>query len=117
MVSPELPGTAKSEGRMPLDTSTDDWKYYTLTFPVVRYAQLSLDESIEEMLRCNEQFYSVGNVMGRIWGNLWRWRGPFITVVANFSYRSNIRLDREAYANFRCENAHRYDPGKGRATA
>jgi len=112
-----LPGTRlwdkmKGEGRIALDTFPHDWQYYTLTFPVARYAQLSLDESIDEMLCCNQRFYSVSHILGRIWGNLWRWRKPFITVVANFLYRRNLRLDRKAYADFRREHAHRYGPGK-----
>ncbi len=112
-----LPGTRlwdkmMAEGRIALNTFPHDWQYYTLTFPMAHYAQLSLDESIEEMVGCNQRFYSVGNIMSRIWGNLWRWRRPFITVIANFSYRSNLRLDCKAYADFRREHAHRYDPVK-----
>ena len=112
-----LPGTKlwdkmKAEGRIVLDTFPHDWQYYTLTFPMARYAHLSLDESIDEMLGCCQQFYSVRNIISRIWGNLWRWRKPFITVVANFSYRSNLRLDRKAYADFRREHTHKYDTGK-----
>ena len=75
---------------------------------MARYQHLSLDESIDEMLRCGEQFYSVGHIMARIWGNLVRWRKPFVTAVANFSYRSNLRLDRKAYADFRRKQGHRY---------
>jgi radical SAM superfamily enzyme YgiQ (UPF0313 family) len=42
-----LPGTRlwdqmKSEGRLALDAFPEDWKYYTLTFPVPRYKHLSL---------------------------------------------------------------------------
>jgi radical SAM superfamily enzyme YgiQ (UPF0313 family) len=115
-----LPGTRlwdtmNSEGRIALDASPDDWKYYTLTFPVAHYAQLSLDESIDEMIRCNRQFYSVPNMMGRIWRNLWRWRRPFVTVVANCSYRSNLRLDCKAYADFRGKHGHRYASGQAKS--
>ncbi len=95
--------------RTALDAFPDDWKYYTLTFPVARYAKLSLDECIEEMIRCNGQFYSLRKIAGRIWRNLWRWRRPFVTVVANFSYRSNLGLDCKAYAEFRRTHGHRYD--------
>jgi len=117
-----LPGTRlwdkmKSEDRVALDVFPDDWKYYTLTFPVAHYAQLSLDESIGEMLRCGDQFYSVPNIMGRIWSNLWRWRRPFVTVVANSSYRSNLRLDRKAYADFRRKQGQRYGSREGQASA
>jgi len=106
-----LPGTRlwdtmKSENRLALNAFPDDWKYYTLTFPVAHYAQLSLDEIIDEMTRCNQQFYSVCNIMGRIWRNLWRWRRPFVTVVANLSYRGNQRLDGKAYEDFKRERGH-----------
>jgi hypothetical protein len=63
---------------------------------------------MDEMLRCGEKFYSVSHVMARIWGNLVRWRKPFITAVANFSYRGNLRLDRKAYAEFRREHGHKF---------
>ncbi|NQT53944.1 B12-binding domain-containing radical SAM protein [bacterium] len=110
-----LPGTRlwdkmKSEGRIALDAFPGDWKYYTLTFPVAHYAHLPLDESIDEMVRCNQQFYSLRNILSRIWSNLWRWRRPLVTLIVNFSYRSNLRMDRKAYADFRRAHADRYDP-------
>ena len=110
-----LPGTRlwdkmKAEGRIALDTFPHDWQYYTLTFPTGRYKHLTLDESIDEMIRCNREFYSLRNIMGRIWRNLWRWHKPFVTVLANFSYRDNLRLDRKAYADFHRKFAHRHGP-------
>src|SRR5512137_675758 len=50
-----LPGTRlwdqmTSEGRIALDAFPDDWRYYTLTFPVAQYKHLSLDSIIQEML-------------------------------------------------------------------
>ena len=117
-----LPGTRlwdkmKGDGRIALDIFPCDWQYYTLTLPVARYAQLSLDQCIDEMLCCDQRFYSVRNIMSRIWRNLWRWRNPFLTVVANFSYRSNLRLDCTAYADFRRKHAHRYDSGEAKSPA
>ena len=108
-----LPGTRlwdkmKAEDRITLGDFPHDWQYYTLTFPMARYTHLSLDQSIDEMLRCGEKFYSVSHILARIWGNLVRWRKPFVTTVANFSYRSNLRLDRKTYAAFRREHGHRY---------
>ena len=108
-----LPGTRlwdkiKTEGRLVLDDFPRDWRYYTLTFPMARYAHLSLDESLDEMLRCGEKFYSASHILARIWGNVVRWRKPFVTAVANFSYRSNLRLDRKSYADFRREHGHKY---------
>jgi radical SAM superfamily enzyme YgiQ (UPF0313 family) len=108
-----LPGTRlwdkmKAEGRITLNTFPHDWQYYTLTFPMARYTNLTLDQSIDEMLTCGEKFYSLSHVLSRIARNLVRWRKPFVTAVANFSYRSNLALDRKAYANFRREHGDRY---------
>ena len=101
-----LPGTRlwdqmKSEDRIALDTYPEDWKYYTLTFPVVRYKHLSLEGVIEEMLSCDRYFYSMPRILRRVWGSLWQRRQPLITWVGNFSYRNNLRLNRKAYADFK----------------
>jgi hypothetical protein len=101
-----LPGTRlwgqmKSQGRIVLDTFPDDWKYYTLAFPVARYKHLSLDGIIKEMVSCDRAFYSMPRILRRVWGNLWRCRGPLITLVGNFSYRSHLRLNRKAYADLK----------------
>src|SRR5512137_1319686 len=71
-----LPGTRlwdqmKSEDRIALDAFPDDWRYYTLTFPVAQYQRLSLDSIIKEMVSCDRRFYSIPRMMGRIWSNLW----------------------------------------------
>ncbi len=101
-----LPGTRlweqmKSEGRIALDTFPEDWKYYTLTFPVARYKHLSLDGILEEMLSCDRDFYSMPRILRRVWGNLWRQREPLIALVGNLSYRRNLRLNCRAYADFK----------------
>jgi radical SAM superfamily enzyme YgiQ (UPF0313 family) len=101
-----LPGTRlwdqmKSEGRIAFDTFPEDWKYYTLTFPVARYKHLCLDGIIEEMLSCDRTFYSMPRIVRRVWSNLWQRRKPLISLVGNLSYRSNLRLNRKAYADFK----------------
>jgi radical SAM superfamily enzyme YgiQ (UPF0313 family) len=108
-----LPGTRlweqmKSEGRVTLDTFPEDWKYYTLTFPVARYKHFSLDGIIEEMISCNRAFYSMPRILRRVWGNLWRRRKPLITLVGNLSYKSNLRLHCKAYAEFQCQQGGRH---------
>jgi len=100
-----LPGTRlwdqmKSEDRIALDTFPEDWKYYTLTFPVARYKHLSLDAVIQEMLSCERDFYSMPRILRRVWGSFWRRRHPLISLVGNLSYRSNSGLDCKAYADF-----------------
>jgi len=101
-----LPGTRlwdqmKSQDRIALDTFPQDWKYYTLTFPVARYKHLSLDSVIEEMISCERGFYSMSHILQRVWSNLWHHRQPLISLVGNLSYRSNLRLNVKAYADFK----------------
>jgi radical SAM superfamily enzyme YgiQ (UPF0313 family) len=113
-----LPGTrlrdhVESEGRIALDTYPEDWKYYTLTFPVARYKHLSLNQIIQEMISCDRRFYSMPRILRRVWGNAWRRRKPLLTLVGNLSYRSNMRLDREAYADFMRQQGHRHDEARG----
>ena len=101
-----LPGTRlwdqmKSQGRIGLDTFPEDWKYYTLTFPVALYKHLSLDEVIEEMVSCDRNFYSMLRILRRVWSNLWQYREPLIALVGNLSYRSNLRLNYKAYADIK----------------
>jgi len=109
-----LPGTRlweqmKSEGRIALDTFPEDWKYYTLTFPVARYKHLSLDGIIEEMISCDRNFYSMSRILRRVCSNLWQRRKPLISLVGNLSYRSNIRVDCKAYADFKLQRGNGHD--------
>jgi len=108
-----LPGTRlwdqmKSQDRIALDTFPQDWKYYTLTFPVARYKHLSLDSIIEEMTSCDRNFYSMPRILHRILGNLWHRRQPLISLVGNLSYRSNLRLNDKAYADFKRYSGNRH---------
>lgn len=108
-----LPGTRlwdrmKSEGRIALDTFPEDWKYYTLTFPVARYKHLSLDDIIQEMISCERSFYSLPRILSRVWDNFWRRRRPVITLVASLSYRSNLRLSSRRYAEFKCHKGRKH---------
>ena len=101
-----LPGTRlwdqmKEEGRILLERFPEDWKYYTLTFPVARYKHLTLDEIMEEMLICDRTFYSLPRILRRIWSNLWGRRHLLISIVGNFSYRRNLQLNCKAYADFK----------------
>jgi radical SAM superfamily enzyme YgiQ (UPF0313 family) len=101
-----LPGTRlwhqmKSEDRIALNAFPEDWKYYTLTYPVARYRHLSLDGIIQEMITCSRDFYSTPRILRRVCNNLWHRREPLITFVSNLSYRSNIRVSSQAYADFR----------------
>lgn len=108
-----LPGTRlwdqmKAQGRIPLNAFPQDWKYYTLTYPVARYKHLSLEGIIQEMVSCNETFYSVPGIVRRVLGSFWQHRKPWISLAGNLSYRGNLRQAAEAYANFKrqCGNRH-----------
>jgi radical SAM superfamily enzyme YgiQ (UPF0313 family) len=112
-----LPGTRlwnqmKSEKRLALDTFPEDWKYYTLTFPVARYKHLSLDEIMKEMLACNRSFYSLPRVLKRVAANFRQRRSPMVSLVGNLSYRRNFRLDVTAFANFQNQIKGRRDRQK-----
>jgi len=109
-----LPGTRlwdqmKSEDRLALNTFPEDWKYYTLTFPVAQYKQLSLDSVIEEMISCDRDFYSMPRILNRLLGNLWHRRQPLISLVGNLSYRRNLRLNGKAYADFKHYSGKRHN--------
>jgi radical SAM superfamily enzyme YgiQ (UPF0313 family) len=107
-----LPGTRlwdqmKSQGRIPLDRFPEDWKYYTLTYPVARYKHLSPDRAIEEMMACSRVFYSMPRILRRVCSSLWERRKPLLSLAGNLSYRGNIRLDCKAYADFKSQRGKR----------
>ena len=101
-----LPGTRlwdqmKSENRIALDVFPEDWKYYTLTYPVADYKHLSIDGIIDEMMSCTRSFYSMPRILRRVCSSLWHRRKPLICLAGNLSYKGNIRLDCKAYADFK----------------
>lgn len=98
-----LPGTQlwekmRAEHRIAVDDFPEDWKYFTLTFPVARYKHLSLADVIDEMVRCGRIFYSIPRVLRRLLAGLWQRRGFLINLVISLSYRANIRMERKAFA-------------------
>ena len=103
----------KSEDRIALNRFPEDWKYYTLTFPVARYRHLSLDGIIQEMISCDQDFYAMPRILRRVWSNLWQHRKPLISLVGNLSYRSNLRGACKAYADFKRERGNLYGAAWG----
>ncbi len=100
-----LPGTRlwddlQAQDRIAADTFPDDWKHYTLTFPVARYRHFSCADILREMETCDRTFYSVGNILRRVWGSVWHRRKPLVALVANLSYRSNLRQSRRNCLDF-----------------
>lgn len=100
-----LPGTRlwgqmKAEERIALNSFPEDWKYYTLTFPVARYKHFTSESIIQEMISCDQRFYSLAGILRRVWSAFRERRHPLLSLVGNLSYRKNSRVDRGAYANF-----------------
>lgn len=100
-----LPGTRlwkkmRAEDRIALDDFPEDWKYFTLGFPVARYKHLSLTGVMDEMSRCGRIFYSVSRILRRLLAGLWQRRGFLINLVTNLSYRGNLGIERKAFAAF-----------------
>jgi radical SAM superfamily enzyme YgiQ (UPF0313 family) len=89
-----LPGTrlwkqVKAEGRIALDAFPEDWKYYTLNYPVARYKYLGRDQIINEMIECNGTFYSVANILGRLGRDLLAGHHALLSLVSSVSSRIN----------------------------
>jgi radical SAM superfamily enzyme YgiQ (UPF0313 family) len=89
-----LPGTElwkkmELEGRIAANDFPEDWRYYTLTYPVARYAHLSWADLIKEDEICSREFYSYRRIMHRVFNNLWQRREPWLTLVGNLSNRAN----------------------------
>ncbi|HNQ22962.1 MAG TPA: radical SAM protein [Phycisphaerae bacterium] len=105
-----LPGTRlwdqmAAEGRIAANTFPEDWKYYTLTFPVAQYKHFSSGDLVREMETCDGTFYSLRHVLGRAWRSVWQGRKPLITLAGNLSYRSNLRVSRNAWQDFLASRA------------
>jgi radical SAM superfamily enzyme YgiQ (UPF0313 family) len=105
MVLTPLPGTRlwekmESQGRITAHSFPGDWRYYTLTFPVACYKQLSWEDIIKEVEYCDKTFYSTPRIVRRLCGSFWQRRGPLIAMFANLSYRNNLRIARKAYRQF-----------------
>lgn len=97
-----LPGTRlwnkmQDVGRIAADRFPEDWRYYTLSFPVARYQQLSWEQLLQEMDDCWSTFYSQWRTTMRLAGSLRRWRKPLTLLIANLSYRRNYRGDRKHF--------------------
>jgi radical SAM superfamily enzyme YgiQ (UPF0313 family) len=96
-----LPGTRlwkkmELENRIVANTFPEDWKYYTLAFPVARYRNLSWADMLIEKKTCLRDFYSNTRIIKRVFRNLWRMNNPRATLLMNLSYRSNgVRFFRE----------------------
>jgi radical SAM superfamily enzyme YgiQ (UPF0313 family) len=102
-----LPGTKlyaqmEREGRIRSNDYPQDWKYYTLTYPVADYRNLTWAEVVEEVNRFNDRFYSYPQILRRMLRLARNTRSLttfLVVLVANLSYRSNHLLDRRLHAS------------------
>jgi radical SAM superfamily enzyme YgiQ (UPF0313 family) len=110
-----LPGTRlwdelAAQNRIAADRFPEDWKHYTLTFPVAQYRHFTCAGIVREMEICNETFHSPRITLRRVWNTLWHRRKPLIALVANLSYHSNSRQNRKNCRDFLLS---RTQPGAG----
>ena len=107
LVLTPLPGTRlyaqmEREGRIRSNNYPEDWKYYTLTYPVANYAHLTWAEVVEEVNRFHDRFYSYPQILRRMLQVAGSTRSPrtfLVALVGNLSYRFNHFLDRRVYAS------------------
>ena len=91
-----LPGTRlwdemAAEGRIGMNDFPEDWKYYTLNYPVARYKHLSRRQIVHEMTECNATFYSTPRIVSRLGRNLVAGRNGLHGLVSNITSRRNSR--------------------------
>ena len=115
-----LPGTRlwdqmNAEKRIVLNEFPKDWAHYTLGFPVVRYKHLSVDDSIDEVDTCNQEFYSTPRIVRRVGRDLGGRRQPLSSLVSSLAARRNARLGCEAHADFKCDQGSRWDRATSQA--
>ncbi len=97
---PRLWQQMHDEDRITLKAFPADWRYYTLTFPVARFAGLTREAVIREMNECNERFYALSGVMRRVWSCFWGRRKPLINLITNLSSRNNSKVEKQASLAF-----------------
>jgi len=100
-----LPGTRLWDelapaGRIPPGTFPEDWRYYTLTFPVAAYRNFCGQELAREMEICDGAFYSLPRIAQRVWRSIWQRRNPLISLLGSLSYRRNLSFGRRACREF-----------------
>ena len=100
-----LPGTRlwaelAEADRIPAGTFPEDWKYYTLTFPVAGYRNFCGRQLAHEMETCDSAFYSLPRIAQRVWRSIWQRRNPLISLLGSLSYRRNLSFGRHACREF-----------------
>lgn len=101
-----LPGTRlftklETEERIIAQDYPNDWKYYTLTYPVVRYKNLTWPQAVHEMNEVNRHFYTLPKIARRVAKALWLTRRPLSVLaglMTNLSYRYNRHKENQVSA-------------------
>jgi len=62
---------------------------------------------VHEMETCEDLFYSLPNTLRRLCGSVWHRRKPLVALVANLSFRRNIRRARQVCREFLAARQHR----------
>ena len=89
-----LPGTRlwrdlEAQDRIPMTDFPEDWKYYTLTYPVATYKYVARDRIIREMKECNGTFYSLANIAARFRRDAAAGHNPLLGLLSSFTSRHN----------------------------
>ena len=100
-----LPGTRlwddfDSQNRITIRDFPENWKYYTLTYPVVRYKNLTPDEAIVEMNLCSKRFYTLPKMLRRLWHNMRHGQSLVIGLAGGYSYWKNIQIEHRKLVDF-----------------
>jgi hypothetical protein len=111
-----LPGTRlwdrmKSEGRIAADTFPEDWKFYTLTFPVACYQNLSWSDLFRENEECARSFYSYPRILSRFVRNLVHMHRPLYTLCINIACRHTTLCPKAVVADIRKTHCDERCPG------
>ncbi|MBN1757449.1 MAG: B12-binding domain-containing radical SAM protein [Chitinispirillaceae bacterium] len=106
MVLTPLPGTRlwktmEEQGRLVVRNFPRDWKYFTLTFPVARFKNLSWRELVAEREKSFKIFYSYAGILHRVLRSIRYGMNPLVVLISNLIIRANsLYLDRRAYVSF-----------------
>ena len=88
----------EQEQRIVANKYPEDWRYYTLCYPVVKYKNFTWSELAQEFDTFSDIFSSYPKIIFRILRMVFRrWKDPRAVVVgiaANLSYRHNQLLNR-----------------------
>ncbi|OHD14485.1 MAG: hypothetical protein A2Y41_07510 [Spirochaetes bacterium GWB1_36_13] len=94
MILTPLPGTVlwdkmQGENRIMTDDYPNDWKYFTLTFPVAKYTHMTQYEIIQEEEMCSRNFYPLSKIIFKFIKSIFTKKNSIALLLTELSYRSN----------------------------